>query len=189
MIFKKKSKAFDLQRTIEKCKKRDSTAQRSLFDHYAGFAKTICLRYAANDFEAEEMMSDGFLKVFQHIDKYKEESPFEGWFRRIMVNAAIDYFRKYHARLELLSIDQVPDVQNEVETISLLSKEEIMAFVQRLSPAYRIVFSMSVVDGYSHTEIATSLECTESAVRANLAKARAKLKQWITEYLERQPHL
>lgn len=120
MIFKKKSKAFDLQRTIEKCKKRDSTAQRSLFDHYAGFAKTICLRYAANDFEAEEMMSDGFLKVFQHIDKYKEESPFEGWFRRIMVNAAIDYFRKYHARLDLLSIDQVPDVQNEVETISLL---------------------------------------------------------------------
>ena len=129
------------------------------------------------------------LPARKNSNRGKEESPFDGWFRRVMVNAAIDYFRKYHSKLEMLSMDQIPDIQNEVETLSLLSKEEIMAFVQRLSPAYRVVFSMSVVDGYSHTEIAASLECTESAVRANLAKARAKLKQWITEYLERQPHL
>lgn len=186
MFFKRRNNQFDLRKTIEGCSSRKPLAQKELFDNYANYAKNICLRYAANEEEAEEMVSDGFIKVFNSIERYDPRQAFDAWFRTLMVNAAIDYFRKHHARIVFTELDYAHEVENDEQHLELLTVEEIMEFVQKLTPVYRTVFSLSVVDGYSHAEIASLLGVTESAVRANLAKARAKLQEWITAYLSRQ---
>lgn len=186
MFFKRRNKQFDLARTIEGCIAKRSLAQKELFDYYANYAKNICLRYAANDEEAEEMVSDGFIKVFSNINRYDSKQVFDAWFRTIMVNAAIDYFRKHHARVAFTDLSQAHEIENDEKQLELLSVDEIMDFVQKLTPVYRTVFSLSVIEGYPHAEIATLLGVTESAVRANLAKARAKLQEWIQAYLTRQ---
>lgn len=185
VFFRKRNKVFDLQKTVEGCVAGRPLAQKQLFDRYAGFAKTICLRYVAHDEEAEEMVSDGFIKVFGSIGRYNTSQVFEAWFRTVMVNAAIDYFRKHHARIEFTDLDHAHGVKMDDAHLDLLTVDEIMDFVQKLSPVYRTVFSLSIVDGYSHQEIAGMLGVTESAVRANLAKARVKLQDWINEYLSR----
>jgi RNA polymerase sigma-70 factor (ECF subfamily) len=186
VFFKRRNKQFDLAKTIAGCIAKRPLAQKELFDSYASYAKNICLRYASNDEEAEEMVSDGFIKVFNNIDRYDSKQVFDAWFRTILVNAAIDYFRKHHARVEFTDLNQAQEIENDEKSLDLLTVEEIMDFVQKLSPVYRTVFSLSVIDGYSHTEIAGLLGVTESAVRANLVKARAKLQEWITAYLSRQ---
>lgn len=186
MFFKRRNKHFDLPDTIKGCVSRKPLAQKELFDHYANFAKNICLRYAANDEEAEEMVSDGFIKVFKNIDRYDAGQVFDAWFRTLMVNAAIDYFRKHHHRIEFTDLSDAHEIENDEKHLDLLTVDEIMEFVQKLSPVYRTVFSLSVIDGYSHTEIADLLGVTESAVRANLVKARGKLQEWINAYLLRQ---
>lgn len=186
MFFKRRNKHFDLPRTIEGCISQKSLAQKELFEHYANFAKNICLRYASNDEEAEEMVSDGFIKVFKNIDRYDAKQAFDAWFRTLMVNAAIDYFRKHHNRIEFTDLSDAHEIENDEKHLDLLTVDEIMEFVQKLTPVYRTVFSLSVIDGYSHTEIADLLGVTESAVRANLVKARGKLQEWITVYLSRQ---
>jgi RNA polymerase sigma-70 factor (ECF subfamily) len=186
VFFKRRNKYFDLPAIIEGCKSGRQLAQKELFDHYANFAKTICLRYAANDEEAEEMMSDGFIKVFKNIGRYDTGQVFDAWFRTLMVNAAIDYFRKHHSRIEFTDLGDAREVESDDEQLDLLTVDEIMAFVQKLTPVYRTVFSLSVIDGYSHSEIASLLGVTESAVRANLVKARGKLQEWIIAYLSRQ---
>jgi RNA polymerase sigma-70 factor (ECF subfamily) len=186
VFFKRRNKQFDLPKTIEGCIAGKPLAQKELFDYYASYAKNICLRYSANDEEAEEMVSDGFVKVFNNINRYDTKQVFDAWFRTIMVNAAIDYFRKHHARVEFTDLNQAKEVENDEKHLELLTVDEIMEFVQKLTPVYRTVFSLSVIDGYSHTEIASLLGVTESAVRANLVKARAKLQEWIQAYLSRQ---
>lgn len=137
----------------------------------------ICQRYAANDWEAEEMVSDGFLKVFSGLDRYNPDLPFESWFKKVMIHCAIDYFRKYQPKAIFSSLEGVLEISNELDSSQSFDADELLNMVQELSPAYRLVFSLSVIDGYSHEEIATQLQITESAVRANLAKAKAKLRE------------
>lgn len=186
MLFRRRNKNFDLPKIIEGCLRRKPLAQKELFDAYANFAKGVCLRYASNEIEAEEMISDGFLKVFNNIDKYDTKQTFEGWFRTIMINTAIDYFRKHHSRIDFIDLEYATNVINDEKSLDLLSTDEIMAFIQKLSPVYRTIFSLFAIDGYSYAEIAENLGITESGVRANMFKARAKLQEWISDYLARQ---
>ena len=111
-------------------------AQKELFDYYANYAKNVCLRYAANDEEAEEMVSDGFVKIFNGIGRYDPKQVFDAWFRVIIVNAAIDYFRKHHSRIEFTDLSQAHEVENDETHLELLTIDEIMEFVQKLTPVY-----------------------------------------------------
>lgn len=186
MFFRRRSNDFNLNKTIEGCIKRRALDQKALFDAYGNFAKNICLRYAANEDEAEEMVSDGFLKVFNNIEKYDPKQAFDAWFRTIMVNTAIDYFRRYHSKIDFTDLDSAREIKDNEDEIDLLSTDEILAFVQRLSPVYRTVFSLYVVEGFSYAEIAEKVGVTEGAVRSNVSKARAKLQEWISDYVVRQ---
>lgn len=186
MLFRRRNKNSNLPKIIEGCIRRKPLAQKELFDTYANFAKGVCLRYASNEIEAEEIISDGFLKVFNNIEKYDTMQPFEGWFRTIMVNTAIDYFRRNHSRIDFTDLEYAKNVVNDENGLDLLSTEEIMAFIQKLSPVYRTIFSLFAVDGYSYTEISEMLGVTEGGVRSNMFKARAKLQEWISDYLARQ---
>lgn len=175
---------------LEGCKREDRYSQKMLYKDLYGFAMGIALRYSANREEAVEILNDSFLKVFTGgIQKYEIQHPepelsFKGWFKRILINTGIDYYRKnkkhyYHQTLE----DQHSLNNGQYHTPPAihdkLSFEEIMLIVKRLSPVYYTVFCLYAIDGYTHQEIADKLEITVGTSKSNLAKARMRLKEMI----------
>lgn len=176
--------ALHLERTehnlIEALARQERWAQQQLYEQYYGKMMGICLRYAGSRDEALDLLHEGFIKVFQNIGRYKAGTSLTAWIRTIMVNTCIDYYRKTIRRrtedineAHALSSDD-PDV------LSNLTEREILQAVQELSPAYRAVFNLYVVEGYSHKEIGDALQITESTSRSNLVKARIKLKEFFT---------
>jgi RNA polymerase sigma factor (sigma-70 family) len=164
---------------IRACAARERWAQQKLYEDYYGALMGVCLRYANNQDEAMDILHDGFIKIFRNIGKYQPGTSLVAWMRRIMVNTAIDYYRK-QARRRTEDITQAYGVQSyDPGPISKLSVEEILRCIQELSPAYRAVFNLYVIEGYAHKEIADILNITESTSRSNLVKARIKLKAMI----------
>ncbi len=164
------------------CMRNDPKAQHALIKMYYGYVKSIALRYSSDDVEAEEILNDSFLKMFNNLDKYDKHQAFKGWLRTIVVNTAIDYYRKNKKKpvfTDYLEVDkqQVADVNNDI--INNISAEEILSLVRELTPAYRTVFSMYVIDGFSHKEIAEKLGIMEGTSKSNLQDARKKLQQMI----------
>ncbi len=162
---------------IEGCKSNDRSAQEALYREYYGYAMSVCLPYSNDRTEAEEIAQDGFMKIFKKIDQYNDEYGFKSWMRRIFINTAIDYFRsnKKHSNMTDIEEVQIEDFDNSI--IDKLSGEEITEAVQKLTPVYRMVFHMNVIEGYNHKEIGEKLGITEATSRSNLAKARNKLKE------------
>ena len=166
-----------LKALLPKCHKKDRKAQEELFRLTYPFALSICLRYSANCDEAKEIVNDGFFKVFSQLDKYNAELSFAGWMRKIMINCAIDHFRKikrYNERHPDLShMKDEPQVEGILDKISA---EEIITMVQELPPAYRMVFTLFAVEEYTHKEIAEKLGISEGTSKSNYSKAKLKIK-------------
>lgn len=147
-----------------------------------GYAKSICARYTSNQQEAEEILNEGFLKVFLHLKKYDSKQPFKAWLRTIFVNTAIDFYRKnqkYQLQTDLEEGLQVQEVDESI--ISRISADEILQLIQQLPPGYRIVFTMYVIDGYNHREIGNILGIQEGTSKSNLRSARQKLQRMIKQ--------
>jgi RNA polymerase sigma factor (sigma-70 family) len=142
----------------------------------------VCFRYATDKMEAEDMMQNGFIKVFQKIDAFRDEGSFEGWIRRIMVHSSIEYYRKHHKMMQLVDLD---DAANETSVNPLatakLEAKDLMLLIQQLAPGYRIVFNLFAIEGYSHKEIAAIVGITEGASKSQLSRARAVLKEQIVK--------
>ncbi len=138
----------------------------------------ICSRFSSGPEEAKEILNDGFLKVFTQIKRYTPDRSFAGWVRRIMINTAIDHYRKnkkYHDKhLEIGELEDRPDTE---KTLSQMHSADILKLVQCLPPSYRMVFTLHVVEAYSHKEIAEHLVISIGASKSNLSKARLKLQQ------------
>lgn len=187
MFFKKITFSEDnLDSVIKACIDNNNQAQRTLIKLHLGFAKSICARYSSNEQEVEEMINDGFLKIFNNLSKYDSAQPFKAWVRTIMVNTAIDYYRsnkKYQLHVTINEIE-LTDFNDDV--ISQLSVEEIMGLISKLSPMYRMVFMLYVVEGYKHKEIAERLGIQEGTSKSNLQDARIKLQEMIRIHY---PHL
>jgi RNA polymerase sigma-70 factor (ECF subfamily) len=161
---------------IEGCRSNNKSAQEKLYHLFYRYGMSISLPYTNSEEEAMEVVNDGFIKVFKNINVFDEKKKFRVWFRRIMVNSAIDHFRKnknhyYHIDTDDISI---PDFNDNV--IDTLSAEEIMNLVQNLPPAYKMVFNLYALDGFKHSEIANMLNISIGTSKSNLAKARNKLK-------------
>jgi RNA polymerase sigma-70 factor (ECF subfamily) len=141
--------------------------------------KSIALRYSADNALADEILNESFLKVFNNLHKYDEKQAFKGWLRTIVVNTAIDSYRKNKQSPDYENLEdvQLPDLNGDA--ISSISAEEILALVQQLSPVYRMVFSLYVIDGYSHKEIAEKLGIKEGTSKSNLQDARKRLQSMI----------
>ena len=136
----------------------------------------VCLRYSNDQEEALDILHEGFIKVFKNIAKYQPGTSLSAWIRRIMVNTAIDYYRK-SIRRRTEDLEQAYDLSTaDADAVSQCTEKEILEAVQQLSPAYRAVFNLYVIEGYSHREIAEMLDITESTSRSNLVKARLKLQ-------------
>jgi RNA polymerase sigma-70 factor (ECF subfamily) len=170
---------FDERDFIQACVARERWAQRKLYeDHYSPLMG-VCLRYADNQDDALDILHDGYIKIFRHIGKYQPGTSLIAWMRRIMVNTAIDYYRKKTRRRteDLDAAQTVPS--SDPSVVSSMTTDEILRCIQELSPAYRSVFNLYVIEGYSHKEIADVLNITESTSRSNLVKARIKLREML----------
>lgn len=165
---------------IQACIRREKWAQKLLYEEHYSKMMGVCLRYSNNKDDALDILHEGFIKVFRNIAKYKPGTSLKAWIHRIMVNTSIDYYRK-SVRRRTEDIEQAYDISsNDADAVSQCTEKEILQAVQELSPAYRAVFNLYIIEGYSHREIAQQLEITESTSRSNLVKARMKLKAALT---------
>ncbi|MEN0003373.1 MAG: RNA polymerase sigma factor [Bacteroidota bacterium] len=168
---------------IKACSKKEKWAQKLLYETYYSKMMGVCLRYSNNQDDALDILHEGFIKVFRNISKYQPGTSLSAWIRRIMVNTAIDYYRKL-IRRRTEDLDQAYDISSkDADAVSQCTEKEILEAVQQLSPAYRAVFNLYVIEGYSHKEIAEILSITESTSRSNLVKARLKLKKLLSSRL------
>lgn len=170
----------ELQQLIKGCRQNDRKSQKMLYQAFYGFAMGICLRYAGNRYEAAEILNTGFLKVMTNVDKYDSAKPFKAWLGRIMMNASIDYYR---ANLKLAyteDIDTADDVGIGEVATTKLNYDELLLMVQKLPEAYRTVFNLFAIDGYTHEEIGEMLGINPGTSKSNLHKARQKLQKMIT---------
>jgi len=178
-----KDNGEELLLLIEGCKTEKREAQHRLFKMFYGRMFAICMRYAANEDEAQDMLNEGFMKIFANIGNYRDEGSFESWLKRIMVNAAIDYRRKYRtlvSNVEYSEISEtIADSGSENEALSKMSADELIRMIQALPPMSQTVFNLFVFEGYSHTEIAETLGIKEGTSFWHLNNARNILKDKI----------
>ena len=177
-----------LSNLLDGCLKGQSSSRKLLYQHYYSYGLTVCLHYAKNREEAEEILNDGFVKVFSKIKQYKGKAAFKSWLRQILVYAAIDYYRKFHQKVNVEYMRLLSKVET-VENAALhnLSMDDALKLLQQLSPKYRMVFNLFVLEGYSHSEIAKLLNISLGTSKSNLAKARKKLKKLATNYYQVNP--
>ncbi|MCS7035673.1 MAG: RNA polymerase sigma factor [Saprospiraceae bacterium] len=160
--------------------RQERWAQQALYEQHYGKMMGICLRYASSRDEALDLLHESFIKIFQNIHRYQPETSLGGWMRTIVINTCIDYHRR-NARRRTEDLEEAQTFSaGEPDALSRLSEQEILDAIQRLSPVYRAVFNLYVVEGYSHKEIAEALQITESTSRSNLLKARLKLQEYLS---------
>ncbi|RZK60499.1 MAG: RNA polymerase sigma factor [Pedobacter sp.] len=141
----------------------------------------ICLRYAKNKDEAVEMVNDGFMKVFMNMHKYDRQRSFNAWISTIMINTSIDYYRSRIRKIEMEELNAKHEVEDSENILSHLNYEDLIKLVQKLSYAYRTVFNLFAIDGFSHEEISEMLSISVGTSKSNLFKARENLKKMLTE--------
>lgn len=169
-----------MQLLVQGCKKNDRESQRLLYQHYYSYAVSICARYCRSFEESKEIVNDGFMKVFQKLDQHETESSFKAWLRRIMINSAIDHYRKEAKHYNHTGVEhEVIHDSAGNHALADLSYAELIGMIQTLSPAYRAVFNLYVIDGYSHHEIGEILGISEGTSKSNLMKARENLKKML----------
>jgi RNA polymerase sigma-70 factor (ECF subfamily) len=138
------------------------------------------MRYAKDQFEAEDMLQTGFVKVFRKLNDYRGEGSFEGWMRRIMVHTSIEFYRKSLRTLNVVDIGEIHEQEASTAfDMSSINVKDLMKLIQNLSNGYRLVFNMYAIEGYSHKEIAAELGITEGASKSQLSRARAVLREQV----------
>jgi RNA polymerase sigma factor (sigma-70 family) len=161
------------------CQKMDETAQHRLFQSYAGKLMTICRRYACDSSEAEDMLQESFINIFRHIRQYKSAGSFEGWLKRITINSALKVLQNRKIRFTEIKDVHTEFASTDATVFSNLGAEDLLKFINQLPEGYRIIFSLYVMEGYSHEEISELLKIRTSTSRSQLSKARAALKEKI----------
>jgi RNA polymerase sigma-70 factor (ECF subfamily) len=166
---------------IRGCIAGDRVSQEKLFNFYSPKMLGVCMWYARNKEEAEEIVLDGFLRVFTYIKNYSGTGSFEGWMRKIMVNAALLKYRSKSKMYLFVEFDlERHDIANHYSLFENVEAKDLMRLVQTLSPACRLVFNLYVLEGFKHREIAELLGISENTSKSNLADARVKLQKMLS---------
>ena len=170
---------YTINDLVDKCRANDRKAQEMLYKQFAAKMLGVCMRYANDRMEAEDMLQNGFVKVFQKIKEYRGDGAFEGWVRRIMAHSSIEYYRKHHKMMQVVELDNVNEPSADPIAASNLDAKDLMALIQQLAPGYKLVFNLYAIEGYSHKEIGEIIGITEGASKSQLSRARAILKEQI----------
>ena len=169
---------------IQACIHNEEWAQKKLYEDNYPIMYPLCLRYANDHDEALDILHDGFIKVFRYIGKYEIGTSLTSWIKRIMINTAIDHYRK-KSRKRTEDLETAYEVRSDSPSVvSEMSAREILTALQFLTPAYRTVFNLYVIEGFSHKEVAAKMRISESTSRSNLVKARLKLKEILASKLK-----
>jgi RNA polymerase sigma-70 factor (ECF subfamily) len=163
---------------IKECVNGNARAQRLLFDKFSRKMFSVCLRYANSEDQAEDVLQDGFVKVFFKLKDFKNEGSLEGWIRRIMVNTALDQIRKNSKTLGDTNIDDVGyKIENNDFIIENMMADDLMKMIHAMPDGYKVVFNMFAIEGYSHGEIAETLGISENTSKSQYSRARAYLRE------------
>lgn len=170
---------MDEKKLVERCLSNDRVAQKELYDKYSPLLMGLCVRYANSNEEAEDILIEGFTKIFSNLQEFRFESSLLTWMKRIMLNSAISHFRMHHKHHNQLSLEDVEtsdwEVGNELPSDKLM-ENDLLSLIQRMPETYRVIFNLFVVEGHSHKEIGEMLEIQESTSRSQLTRARNWLK-------------
>lgn len=180
------------ERFIQLFKEKNKLAHKLMYEHYADTMFRLCLRYLKNEHDAEDILINGFMKIFDNIKKfqYRGKGSLEGWMKRIMINEALMHLRKSH-NFNMVPENYRKDIDAEISLDSNLSANEIFEIVKTLPIGYRTVFNLYAVEGFTHKEIAKKLGISENTSKSQLSKARAALikllseKKMYTDYIRR----
>ena len=172
-----------LRELIKNCLKNDRKSQRDLYHHFYAYGLSICLRYSDSRDEAVELLNEAFMKIFTNLKKFNLSKPFTPWLRKILINTCINNFRR--KRIDFTNELDDNQIHNTSESIiSEISYQEILKMIRKLSPAYRAVFNLYVIEGYKHEEIAKMLNISVGTYKSNLAKAKNNLRIIVREYFQ-----
>lgn len=170
-----------LEELIYKCRDGNSKAQTELYRLFSQRMYGVCLRYAKDNSDAEDILQEGFVRVFTKIRQFEFKGSFEGWMRRIMVNTALEKFRKNDRLYPVEEMKNYESTETVEETISSITADELMKIIQELPPRYKMVFNLYAIEGYSHVEIGEMMSISEGTSKSNLSRARMILQKRVTE--------
>lgn len=174
---------------IEGCIRGDRKIQYELYQRFAPKMYGVCLRYAGNAEEAEDILQEGFIKVFNKMGSFRSEGSFEGWIRRIFVNTAIEHFRKKTYLQPITEMEENTLEGKYLSVLDSLAEKDIIKLVQQLSPGYRTVFNMYVIEGYTHKQIAEILGISEGTSKSQLSRAKLILQDLVKTFIEKRKQL
>ncbi len=171
---------------IAGCIEGKSKCQEVLYKRFFSLAMSICVRYVPNGSEAMEVVNDGFVKVFENLPRYDTQRPFKAWLSRIMVNTAIDHYRRNVKSSHLVLDDNQEGEESDPEIEQTLSTDDIIQLFALLPDAYRLTFNLYEVEGYTHEEIGQMLGVTTSTSRSNLTRAKKMLKMLYMQHINKE---
>lgn len=158
--------------------------QEELYHRFSPKMYAVCLRYASHVEDAQDLLQEGFIKVYRNLHHFRAEGSFEGWIRRVFVNTSIEHFRKKSTKLAMVTEKEEGTIEDtDITALDNLAEKDIIKIVQELSPGYRTVFNLYVVEGYSHKEIGDMLGISEGTSKSQLARAKSVLQKKIAQYL------
>jgi RNA polymerase sigma-70 factor (ECF subfamily) len=171
------------EQLIKACIKEDAASQKEVFMRFSGRMLGVCNRYARNSADAEDILQDAFIKVFDKIHQFKFEGSFEGWIRKIVVNTALKKYslRRYEKEVSGYEVNDRNESEMEPSAYSHLSQKELLELINNLPDGYRLVFNLYAIEGFQHDEIAEMLGIQPGTSRSQLVKARNLLQKQIIE--------
>ncbi|MEO5999052.1 MAG: sigma-70 family RNA polymerase sigma factor [Chitinophagaceae bacterium] len=169
---------------ITGCLNGDSRMQEELYKRFAPKMYSVCLRYANNVENAQDLLQEGFIKIFRNLDRFRGDGSFEGWVRRIFINTSIEYYRKKANVFFASEKEELMVEDSSLNALDKLAEKDIIKLVQELSPGYRTVFNLYAIEGYSHKEIGIMLNISEGTSKSQLARAKGILKNKVDRFLD-----
>ena len=164
---------------IKGCINQDRKIQEILYRRYSPKMYAVCLRYSKNTDNAQDILQEGFIKIFRNLEKYRGDGSFEGWIRRIFVNTSIEHFRRSVQMQSVSDVQENTIEDKEWNAFENLAEKDIIQMIQELSPGYRQVFNLYVVEGYSHKEIGELLGISEGTSKSQLARSKVILQKMV----------
>ena len=169
----------ELDLLIKGCLAKDRNSQNALYQLFCKKMFGVCVRYAKNKEEAEDLLQDGFVKVFTKIDQFKNQGSFEGWIRRIIVNTILEKFRQNNHLYAIVNIDDINEPIATEDGFEQLAANDLLKLIQMLSPGYKMVFNLYAIEGYTHKEIADMMGISEGTSKSQLSRARTMLQEML----------
>ncbi len=177
-------KEYNEKEIIERCIMGDRKAQTLLYKKHSPKMFGICMRYAKNNTDAEDILQEGFIKVFRYLNDYRGDGSFEGWMRRIMITTSLNFYKKKNLLKNDIDLDRLKiNLSSSPEAISNMTMDELLSLIQKLPSGYRTVFNLNTIEGYTHQEISELLNISINTSKSQLSRAKSSLKSKLAKLL------